>query len=38
MEITIYTAKKKLDDDYLSAKSENTKRTSKYCQIKLKTN
>ncbi len=38
MEITIYTAKKKLDTDYLSAISEYTKRTSPYCQIKLKTN
>lgn len=38
MEITIYTAKKKLDTDYISAISEYTKRTSPYCQIKLKTN
>lgn len=38
MEITIYTTKKKLDTDYLSAISEYTKRTSPYCQIKLKTN
>lgn len=38
MEITIYTAKKKLDADYLSAISEYAKRTSPYCQIKLKTN
>lgn len=38
MEITIYTARKKLDTDYLLAISEYTKRTSPYCQIKLKTN
>lgn len=38
MEITIYTTKKKIDTDYFSAISEYTKRTSPYCQIKLKTN